>query len=943
MKAINETASHQFVSIVVEDGVITVTYVPLYVVTVDGVSDMGGVNYGGVDYGNGDVFPASSLDGLEAVEIDGYEVEMIVNEMYINISYYKNYTITIEGVSNNESERVCVQYNSEEYENGNVIRTLGEIDENFLSLVAPHYYAVERFNVDHDASRITVEFINKSYLNTLIEETTNMLTDCGTYNYVFAEVENARTAVDAANTLYWESLVSADDYRIALSNLQSAKEALANAIQTESSNRQASREALNSLIGDASSLIADCAENPGDATDALIEEVNVVVTSAQAVANNMGSTVDELVAATEALQAKYDVLDAAQQSTAKAELRALIAQAEVLITECGTYGYGEHMVQTPVGLQVKDANAAYYLSTNADQNVVGNSKDGDGIGALIDGEVDTYMHTQWSGKAVEDDHYVQVSLGDGMGLAEFTFTYATRYVDNAYYNSPAPAVIEVYGCNSKSSTKLATFPSDDSDNALPLYTEPGKYWTSATITSNADYEYIRFYVRDSRGPAENTTYGGHHYFGMSEFALNSVSYEPGYYVELPSYSNVTEEQLLAVVIALKEAEALASESYDKAALEDAATSLQALCEELERVHNDYSYLPVTLTDDVENPVLYVMGSQRGAGKVLQYDSETNNFSIVEPAEVNENHLFYFTKGTKKGQVYVHPFTAEGQVLAASDKTNGANKVFVDNEYAMQWTFEQETINEVVWYSLKGVDAPYFSHHGGGTNKMGFYGSKDEGSRFTLTTMKCHAAKIGQYKHTSLYLDYATTIPEGVKAYIAKNPSEEGTIDLVKLQGGVLPANTGVILYSETPDTYYFLATNASATDDVSENLLKGSASEQYVGDETGAKKYYIFGRKDENVGLYWARMDYTADGTYVGNDEGTHFKASANKVYLELDASQPALSGFRFRVGDEETGIKNVVIDADATIYDLYGRRVLEVVTPGLYIINGEKRYINIK
>ena len=194
------------------------------------------------------------------------------------------------------------------------------------------------------------------------------------------------------------------------------------------------------------------------------------------------------------------------------------------------------------------------------------------------------------------------------------------------------------------------------------------------------------------------------------------------------------------------------------------------------------------------------------------------------------------------------------------------------------------------------------------------------------------------------MDYPTIIPEGVKAYIAKNPSEEGTIDLVKLQGNVLPANTGVILYSETPGTYYFLYTDAEATDDVSENLLKGCASEQYVGDETGAKKYYIFGRKDDNVGLYWARMDYTTDGSYVGNDRGTHFKASANKVYLELDVvSDFALSGFRFRIGDDETGIEGISTNGDSIIYDLYGRRIMEVVTPGIYIINGEKRYINIK
>ena len=462
-------------------------------------------------------------------------------------------------------------------------------------------------------------------------------------------------------------------------------------------------------------------------------------------------------------------------------------------------------------------------------------------------------------------------------------------------------------------------------------------------------------MRESAGPQSSTQHGDHQYFAMSEFALSAVSYKTSYYVKsLTSYGNVTEEQFLNVARAYDAANDLVENSYDKAALETATANLQAVYNVLQAAHNDYSYLPVTLTTDVENPVLYVMNSKRGAGKVLQYNAGDNDFTIVDATKVNEmveanaSQLFYFSKGTKKGQVYVHPFTAAGQVLAASDKAEGADKVFVaemDNEYAMQWTFEQETIDDddVVWYSLKGVDAPYFSNIYGGDAKMGFYDKKDAGSRFTFTEMKYHRVTIGQYLHTSLYLDYATTIPEGVKAYIAKNPSKKGTIDLVKLQGNVLPANTGVILYSETPDTYYFLYTT-EATDNVNGNLLKGCASEQYVGDETGAKKYYIFGRSGDEVGLYWAHMDYYADGTDAGTDNGTHFKASANKVYLELDAtSGVALSGFRFRVGGDETGIEGITIDADATIYDLYGRRVLEVVTPGLYIINGEKRYINIK
>ena len=722
----------------------------------------------------------------------------------------------------------------------------------------------------------------------------------------------------------------------ALSDEESRLEEAKDNAEIEAAARAEQLVVLREWIVTVNDLMARCAEDAGDATQALIDEVSEALQSANELADSPSSTSSQLADAAADLEAKYAVLAAAQQSNAKAELRELIAQTQALIAECGTYGYGEHMVKTPVALQATNKDEGCWISSNADQNTGGGSNDGGGIAALVDNNPDTYFHTRWGGDIVNEAHYIQVDMGVGKTIEDFAFNYTARN------DSPAPTEMTISGSNDGITFEYITRISKEWDD----YNNDGTF-TSEIIDSSLGYRYLRFTVTKSNGPG-NETYGEKYFFGMREFDLFSISYETSYYVEsLTSYGNVTEEQFLNVARAYDAANDLVENSYDKAALETATANLQAVYNVLLAAHNDYSYLPVTLTTDVENPVLYVMGSQRGAGKVLQYDSAPDHkFSIVDAAEVNVNHLFYFTKGTKKGQVYVHPFTAEGQVLAASNKEEGDAKVSVaekeDDAVAMQWTFEQETIEATVWYSLKGVEAPYFSHHGGGSNKMGFYGSKDAGSRFTLTETKCHKVTIGEYLHTSLYLDYPTIIPEGVKAYIAKNPSEEGTIDLMKLQGNVLPA-TGVILYSKTPGTYYFLATNASATDNVNENLLKGCASEQYVGDETGAKKYYIFGRSGDEVGLYWARMDYTADGTYVGNDEGTHFKASANKVYLELDASQPALSGFRFRVGGDETGIEGITIDADATIYDLYGRRVLEVVTPGLYIINGEKRYINIK
>ena len=962
---------------VIFDGTnITVTYNKVYTVTIEGGEGHGRVEYAGIYYK--DAATINLLEGSFTAEdwtastVAGYNSEVTVD--HENGTVRVVYTLDKSEfaslvISTNEIFASCYDENGElKYYNSTDIESLLSIYPTQLSdlkaecdaaTTLEQYQKVlttlQQLNSDlvNAKSAAEAEAAERAELNgqlrTLVAETETLIASCYdndvlkyvNSDYVTEESLNAvRALVAEAETKCARQGTTANEYRASISALTVVKDNFAAAIMNadkEAAERDAKRATLNALITKANELITLCETTPGDATKALINEVSAAVTSAQEVVSNLGSTVDALTSATEALQAKYGVLNAAQQSTAKTELRDLINQTTELIAQCGTYSFGEHMVKTPVALQATNEGEDCWISSNADQNTGGGSNDGGGIAALVDNNTETYFHTRWGGDIVNEAHYIQVDMGVGKTIEDFVFNYTARN------GSPAPTEMTISGSNDGITFEDITRISKEWDD----YNNDGTF-TSEVIDSSLGYRYLRFTVTKSNGPG-NEAYGEKYFFGMREFDLFSISYETSYYVEsLTSYGNVTEEQFLNVAKTYEAANDLVENSYDKDELVNAKNNLQEYYNALLAAHNDYSYLPVTLTTDVENPVLYVMGSQRGAGKVLQYDSAPDHmFSIVEPAEVNVNHLFYFTKGTKKGQVYVHPFTAAGQVLAASDKTEGDAKVSVakkEDASAMQWTFEQETIDETVWYSLKGVDAPYFSHHGGGTNKMGFYGSKDAGSRFTLTTMKYHTAKIGQYLHTSLYLDYPTIIPEGVKAYIAKNPSEEGTIDLVKLQGNVLPANTGVILYSETSDTYYFLYTDAEATDDVSENLLKGSASERYVGDETGAKKYYIFGRKDDNVGLYWARMDYTTDGSYVGNDQGTHFKASANKVYLELDVvSEFALSGFRFRIGDDETGIEGISTNGDSIIYDLYGRRIMEVVTPGIYIINGEKRYINIK
>lgn len=257
---------------------------------------------------------------------------------------------------------------------------------------------------------------------------------------------------------------------------------------------------------------------------------------------------------------KYDE----EMNAARVELATMIGSINSLLDMCSSINYAK--------LQTTKKSADYYLFTNADQNVVGNKDDGQGIDALVDGSVDTYMHTQWGGTAVADDHYLQVNLGEGKELSEFAFTYATRKASDANNTSPAPTKIEVYGSTDGTAftDKIATFTAKDKTNALPSYTALGQEWTSTTIKADKAYGYLRFVVKESNGPG-GKQYGGHYFFAMSEFGLitaNTINY------------NVTQDQLGATRQALTSAESAFKSAKTASEVMAAIEALQTQCNKL---------------------------------------------------------------------------------------------------------------------------------------------------------------------------------------------------------------------------------------------------------------------------------------------------------------------------------------------------------------------------
>ena len=170
--------------------------------------------------------------------------------------------------------------------------------------------------------------------------------------------------------------------------------------------------------------------------------------------------------------------------------------------------------------------------------------------------------------------------------------------------------------------------------------------------------------------------------------------------------------------------------------------------------------------------------------------------------------------------------------------------------------------------------------------------------------------------------YDTEIPTtGVEAYYATSNDNMGYITLTPCvatgtSAKGVPANFGVILVSQNQNIT--LNPASGNIDTPAKNVFGNSASEAVVmGDNC-----YVLANGDDGIGFYLAT-------------KGTTLKAG--KAYIQLPNSSQT-SALRLVLDETVTGINGVATEkADAPIYDLSGRRVLNTVKGGIYIQNGKK------
>lgn len=175
-------------------------------------------------------------------------------------------------------------------------------------------------------------------------------------------------------------------------------------------------------------------------------------------------------------------------------------------------------------------------------------------------------------------------------------------------------------------------------------------------------------------------------------------------------------------------------------------------------------------------------------------------------------------------------------------------------------------------------------------------------------------------YATYYLPFAAKAPEGVTAYAGT--INNGNVQLTEYANGVIPANKGVVLVSDTKTTATFTLADASEVTEQT-NELKGVLTNTELSSVESSDQVRIFSKKGNVAGFYKPNSGITS--------------LAANKAYIMAPANEGALV-LNF-AGGEVTGINQATINAtetNAPIYDLTGRRVAKAVK-GIYVKNGKK------
>lgn len=250
---------------------------------------------------------------------------------------------------------------------------------------------------------------------------------------------------------------------------------------------------------------------------------------------------------------------------------------------------------------------------------------------------------------------------------------------------------------------------------------------------------------------------------------------------------------------------------------------------------------------------------------------------------------------------------------------------VDKSEAGVITLQQ--LSSKVQFMLKSgdhrINAIYGTTQGAGT-LADYNGNHDNdaGNYWKIKKITTIPVTISNANYATVGFPFAVTIPEGVKAFIGTS-TDNAQLELTEIEGGVIPANTGAIIYHDGATTANFDITSATTT--IDNNVLTATTAK---------------------------RAGFEADDTYVlaldGEGKAAFLQSElttvpANKAFLLTSKVSSSTAGaLAFTFGGNTTGINNAVATdgAETKYFDLQGRQVL-YPSNGIFVTNkGKKVFI---
>ncbi len=293
-----------------------------------------------------------------------------------------------------------------------------------------------------------------------------------------------------------------------------------------------------------------------------------------------------------------------------------------------------------------------------------------------------------------------------------------------------------------------------------------------------------------------------------------------------------------------------------------------------------------------------------ANKFVFVNARTGNYLVWRNSDANKNSANGKGYNNNTGILANNSYNASYCDWTLSDARNS-----LDGSFFLVSKRANNSLSSLIVMNANGVFDGWGNSVGYSGNYSNLWRLEEFNDYYNKPTFQPYGSEAN---YATLYLPYASVLPEGVKAYAGKIENNEVVLEEVGANR-ILPANTAVVLHSNSAGVFTFSPSTTAGTA-VANNAFVGSV----VPNTTLPTAPYTLGVKDNAPAFLPATVATYPLGQAL------------------LSAPDNSVPAYPLNIA-AVTGIGRIAIPVpNAPLYDLSGRRTVKPQR-GVYIQNGAK------